>query len=539
MTRTFRCILTCVLSAGLALPAWAATPREGTWKIQSLRADTDLDVRVQGTTVVMHRSMHEEFEGQAYTLEHLFRGKAGDGRLKFKMLARDDAKAPFEELREVEVELSSPEKMMLDGVPVLFVAPLENASATKAAASSKPGASTPARAWSGGGGYFAQVVRQTRGGEDLFGMYEAISDSKEGEAAFDAGEAAVAKKDWKGAVASFETALEAGVPVSRFAPQLARAYMEPKDCAHAEKMVARARRLDPDGEAPAAMARELKQACPASKLSAQSPRMDRSSATRIIAAVEAQTGAAEKLVRPRSYDDVLEVLKLDQLSLFPGAVAFISGQKDIRAQALLAQIELAWAESLQQLAEIDANLAARFRDLADNADRQGDDAEVSASELRASAADAQQTAEALKLAAADHLSRGLEVARGVIKQAPNDYLGYRVAADYHRLTGDWASFDAMLTKLEKANPNSNGLLFLKGVAASQRAHDNDTAAKLLRAALAKDPRFTRAQVQLMLVQPTREPPWAALMKLTAMSPNHPIVRWTGPALERLRAAGGK
>jgi tetratricopeptide (TPR) repeat protein len=222
-------------------------------------------------------------------------------------------------------------------------------------------------------------------------------------------------------------------------------------------------------------------------------------------------------------------------------VAFISTEKDARAQALLAQMELAWAESLQQLAEIDANLAARFRELADEADRKAAASGASAADfghlksLRAAAADAQQTSEALKVAVADHLSRGLEVARQVIKQAPTSYLGYRVAADYYRLQGDWKSFDAMIGKLEKANPDSNGLVFLKGVVAYQRGRDTAAAIRLLRQAVVNDPRFARAQAHLVMIQPTLEETWAEFVRLKKMSPSHPIVVWTGPALERLRS----
>ena len=192
------------------------------------------------------------------------------------------------------------------------------------------------------------------------------------------------------------------------------------------------------------------------------------------------------------------------------------------------------------ISEALANLSARFFDLADEAEERAAAQGMSGpefqrlKELRAKAADAQQTAEALKLSAAEHLARGVEIARQVIKQAPTEYLGYRVAADYYRLTGDWKGFDGMLARLAKANPSSNGLVFLKGVAAYQRDKDVAAASKLLRTAVANDPRFTRAQVHLVMIQPTLEETWAEFVKLQRMSPEHPVVRWTGPGLARLR-----
>ncbi len=528
-------------AALLALPAFAATPREGTWEIQSFDADTSVDLRLQGPEVVMHRSMRKEFGGQPYTLEHLFRGRLGEGKLTFKMLARDDPKARFEELRTVEVEFATPESMVLDGARVLFVAPPAGAPtvvAPPAPVASPEPVPVPGRSWTQGLGYLSRIVGQAGSSEELFGMYRAIAVSKEGEASLAAGEAAARRQEWKQAVAGFEGALEAGLPLSRLAAGLARAYLETKDCARAEKMIGRVVRLDPMGQAAGALAASLKTACPATKV-AVPVRLDRAAAAKIVAALEGRE-AAGRLANPRSFDDVSEILKLDQFPLFPAAIAFISTQKDVRAQALGAQIELAWAESLQQLAEIDLNLSTRFFDLADEAEEKAATKGMSGpefqrlKELRAKAADAQQTAEALKLSAAEHLARGVEIARQVIKQAPTEYLGYRVAADYYRLTGDWKGFDGMLARLAKANPSSNGLVFLKGVAAYQRDRDVAAASKLLRTAVKNDPRFTRAQVHLMMIQPTLEETWAEFVKLQQMSPEHPVVRWTGPGLARLR-----
>ena len=543
-----------------ASAARAAVPREGTWELQSFDPDVAVDVHVQGNDLVMHRAMHKEYEGAAYTLEHLFRGKLGEGKLSFQMLARDDPKAAFEDLRAVEVVVVSPEEMMLDGARLLFREGPQAAAPAPAPVQEEPAtawAPAPATAtamatamavpsrWSAGVGYLSQIVRHPATGKELAGLFRSIAVTREGAAALSAADEAFGRKEFKQAAASYEAALAAGVPVSRLVPRLAQAYLEVKDCARAEKMVARAQRLDPEGKAPAEMAVSLKKTCPAARVASAPARLDRAAAARIVEALQAQDGTPHRLASPRSYDDVAEVLKLDQLNLFPAAVAFIGTQKDTRAQALSAQIELAWAEALQQLAEIDLNLAARFRELAERAEQRAAAGGQSAeqfkhlSALRAHASDAQQTSEALRLAASDHLARGMEVARKVIAQAPADYLGYRVAADYHRLLGDWKSFDVMMAKLEKTNPASNGLVFLKGVAAYQRGRDVAGAMKLLRAAVANDPRFARAQAHLVMIQPTLEETWVEFGKLKEMSPEHPIVRWTGPVLERFHAEAGK
>lgn len=541
-----------VVSAVFLVPAAArsAVPREGLWEVQSLDGDRAVEVRVKDGEVVLSRTLHREFNGEPYTLEHLYKGRAGDGKLAFKLFARDDPKLAFEELRECAVTIPSAEEIRVDDTILLLREPLapsgSAAPAPAAAPTAPPPPPPPAVAasggrWSSGVGYLSQIVRHSSASADLLSLFKAVTATREGEAALAAGDGAFAKKDYKQAAASYETALAAGVPVSRLAPRLSEAYLSLKDCARAEKMIGRAQRLDPDGKQPAELASTLKKACPGARLAAAPARLDRDAAAKIVAALEQQAGKAHRLASPRSYDDVSEVLHLDQLTLFPAAVAYISTQKDVRARAMLAQMELAWAESLQQLAEIDENLAARFRELAEDLSGKAAAGGLSADEfkrlssLKASAADSQQTSEALRITAADHLARGLEVAREVIKKSPADYLGYRVAADYYRLTGDWKGFDAMLARIEKANAGSNGLVFLKGVAAYQRARDGAAATKLLRTAVANDPRFARAQAHLVMIQPSLEETWAEFGKLEKMSPEHPIVLWTGPALARFRA----
>src|SRR5437868_5598820 len=51
----------------------------------------------------------------------------------------------------------------------------------------------------------------------------------------------------------------------------------------------------------------------------------------------------------------------------------------------------------------------------------------------------------------EHITEGIKEAKDVIAANPNDYLGYRVAADFYRLTEDWANFDIAVKKLEELN----------------------------------------------------------------------------------------
>ena len=490
-------------------------------------ADTEAKVSVRGDEVVIYRAMYPEFEGKSYKLEHLFRLKLSGSKLVGQLFVRDDPKDQFAPLRAIEGELVSEGELRLDGTPFKLV---EAGEAPEVAAAPVAAPVPEKQAPTLGLGYFAQVVRSTVTAEDLFALRSGISLTKEGQAALDAGEAAFAKGAFAQSAAAFEKALGAGVPVSRFAEHAARSWLALKDCAHAEGMVASAQRFDPESTS---LVRDAAKACP--KLTSKA-KPSRAPKTVTLEQRQAELGTAAP---PRSVDEVVEILRLDEINRFPDAVAFIAGQKDVRARALQGQLELTWAEGLSLLSEMNQNLAGRLRELTAlsetkaAADGLSGEEFKQLAELRAAVIETQQTAKVLEAAAAEHLARGLEIASQVIKANPDNYLGYRVAADSYRLQRDWKAFDRMLAKVEKTNAGSNGLLFLKGVAAAQRDRDGAAAVKFLSAALQKDPKFARAQAHLVLIAPSLTEARDELEKLEAISPRHPFVVWTAATMARL------
>lgn len=498
----------------------AIAPTPGRWECQSMGADTEANVSVRGDEILIYRAMYPEFEGKSYKLEHLFKLKLTRTKLTGQLLVRDDPRNQFTVLRAIEGELISEGELRLDGTPFKLLEAGELKSPV-------PAPAAPVL------GYFAQVVQRAATAEDLFALHAGISLTREGLAALAAGEASFEKGAFRPATLSFQKALGAGVPVSLFAEHAARAWLALQDCAHADGMVSAAQRLDPESPDTVALVRDAGKACP--KLSAKvKPAKAQKAIT--LEQREAELGAGAV---PTSFDEVVEILRLDEVNRFPAAVAFISTQQDLKARALHGQLELAWAEGLSLLSEMNVNLAARLRELTAQSEARAAADGLSADELkalgelRAEVIETTQTARVLELAATEHLTRGLAIAAQVIKANPDSYLGYRVAADSYRLQRDWKSFDRALAKVEKANPGSNGLLFLKGVAAAQRDRDAKTAVKFLSAALLKDPKFARAQAHLVLIASSLDEARDELDKLAAINPHHPFVVWTGPALAKL------
>ena len=240
--------------------------------------------------------------------------------------------------------------------------------------------------------------------------------------------------------------------------------------------------------------------------------------------------AVQRVQEPRapviSLDDVLDVLRTDQISRFPDGLAFAQTQDGVRARALEGQIELAWADAQVIVAEILTYNAGKLMD------KQGD-FQIGA-DLTKKVSQLAVIIESLKLMAREHRARGAEIARDIIIKAPGNYLGYRLIADYYRMENKWDAFEENLGKVEAANPMSNGLVFQHGVAALLREKNPPLAITFFKQALAKDPDFVRAQAFMVSAQDSSEGMIHEYCKRKRLSPNHQIVIIAGPFIEAVR-----
>jgi hypothetical protein len=252
---------------------------------------------------------------------------------------------------------------------------------------------------------------------------------------------------------------------------------------------------------------------------------------------ETRAANPNPLKDPKSLDDVMEVLRLDEIDLFPGAVRFATNEGSPRGKALAAQILIAWGDAQHLLGHL---LHRASHDLEESRNRlearraagklSGADEEKLA-RINKSLDDLEGVERAMRLVGNRHIADGMKLAEQVIASSPSDYEGYRVAADFYRLREDWTSYDSMVKKIETLKPDSKGLVFLRAEEAWDRDHNKLEAGKLFKEALSRDPKFTRAQVALMIMQPDLNGAHAELEKLKAINPNHQIVIWMGPVLD--------
>lgn len=258
--------------------------------------------------------------------------------------------------------------------------------------------------------------------------------------------------------------------------------------------------------------------------------LDLEGAAQLLATVTATWPATAhpELQRPSSLDDGMQILKRDQLTLFPAGVALARSLAGLEAMALEAQLELAWGESYLLVMAVLQRLDDELRRALDALPAAAAPAERAW--LVRTLRDNDRYAEACQLLSIAHLTAGSAKADAVMAVHPDSYLGYRLAADYYRTVADWPRFDAMVSRIEALKPDSNGLVFLKGAAAFGRDRDLAAAARWFRQALATDPDFLRARAHLVMIQPDAASMLAELAAMQQVNPEHQLVRFGGPAM---------
>lgn len=288
--------------------------------------------------------------------------------------------------------------------------------------------------------------------------------------------------------------------------------------------------------APPTVIRVIDERC----LSAEAPPTSVEQATKVFDAFRADIAAQvpiEPLRAPKSLDDVLEILRRDQIDLFAHGVDFARGDPSTKARVLEAQLELAWGEALVMVAQVlERQLAeAAFQSLRQRAraaiGQVSGEEQKSVQALSEKLQSARKLIDAMWVLAPMHIERGAALAQKLLQSAPNDYHGYRVAADYYRLRADWPSFDKMIEEVGKRKPDSTGLAFLLGVAAMDRFGNREVCAKKLSQALVSDPKFAKAQAMLLILADTPKANHEALEKLRAINPTHQLVVLVGPTIE--------
>ena len=267
--------------------------------------------------------------------------------------------------------------------------------------------------------------------------------------------------------------------------------------------------------------------------------LDMENAEMFLAKIKPPLSTSHPLYNPKDPRDVLEVLKTDQVDLFPRAVPLVAHEHDRTSIALHSQILLAWGEAnmvlSEQLLKIQRIIDARRLKLAQKEVTQllSKSEKWQLKNLEVRSLEIDRLVEAFQVLSGNQVQQGIKRAHQLMSARDRDYVGYRLAADYHRMMHQWDDFATMLGRTEELKPDSNGVVFLKGAAAFQRDQDYDTAAQYYRQALANDPKFVRAQAHLVLMQSDMDGMRKELANLRKLNPDHQLVFWATPYLAAL------
>lgn len=268
--------------------------------------------------------------------------------------------------------------------------------------------------------------------------------------------------------------------------------------------------------------------------------------------VPPELNIGSRILNPKSPEDAQNIVRSDNVALYPRADAFWqkylpAHPDDLDNQTWHAQMFLAWADSAQLTSKTLHSSEKRLGRKQDKLQAALDAGDLTgAAKLKAKKQIEEmhwllplivQTRARLDEVAKDKLSQGQLMTQAILAKAPDSYQGYRLAADLARITEDWDGFERAAKKIEQLNPESNGLRFLRGVVAFSRDKDYILAEKYLSDAVAHDAKFTKAQYYLALSYLNRrqfDAAQAALKRTLEISPGHPFANAVQAYIARAR-----
>jgi hypothetical protein len=237
----------------------------------------------------------------------------------------------------------------------------------------------------------------------------------------------------------------------------------------------------------------------------------------------------EALRNPKSIADIKTIMRRDVIYLFANAAAFARTLNTIEGRFSEANLELFLGESQlvasqilsTQEAWVGADLRVARANLAGEMGEPSTDRGRMLAQLIRVVEEGNKIADALGVVAPSHLARGAEVIRQLRIEAPTDVRTFVLVAEYHRLRGEWAEFDAALAAAaETSNRQSPTLRYLKGMEQLERYRRPDLGATAMRECLAAFPKFVRAQAALVLMATNPADGLREVEKLKQMNQDH-------------------
>lgn len=249
-------------------------------------------------------------------------------------------------------------------------------------------------------------------------------------------------------------------------------------------------------------------------------------------------GVAEPPVQDepvRSMQDVLAILRADELQRYPDARSFADGAQGMEALTVRSLLELTWAGGIRTargvLKEIAERLDAEVRTLEVRRDPTEQDLKR-LQEMKDKAMAYRRVTQALLILSQPHLDAGSDLMKEALRRYPNAPEAHVAAAFYHRLTKNWVKYDEEDRLLQDLGFTLPVLEFTRAMVQLERLNNVATCRRMLTDLRDQDPTLVRAQAELVLIQEDIESTYAELVRLKDVQPDHFLIRLAGPIIEQ-------
>jgi hypothetical protein len=242
----------------------------------------------------------------------------------------------------------------------------------------------------------------------------------------------------------------------------------------------------------------------------------------------------------KSLEDVLAVIEADEFENFGIAHEFAEKNGTPEGKALLALLEILWAEQQLLIAGIiqlsEDDIESGIRDLRAAIATGDKSQEKKLAELESTKYEAEQAQDALFTLSPLHAEAGAAIAKELAADLPKEWQPLALLALHARLVRDWDNFPKYYDALKKAAPDKPFVGFLEALVAAQRDGDFPKARDLMNKFLVARPAWVRARMHLVLWAETPKDRYTEYQHLKQQSPRHAMVIFAGPLIERAKAA---
>jgi hypothetical protein len=244
---------------------------------------------------------------------------------------------------------------------------------------------------------------------------------------------------------------------------------------------------------------------------------------------------------PVSLPEVIDIFKQDDVARFQQAITYLRGVQGLDALALRAAFEifgagmqLGIADYLSMSADKIGAQSSYLVSKKEKGETLTADQENSLNQLKNNEQELKNVSNALKVLAEQQLQAGMSSADEAIGLYPDKPEGYSAKASVYRLRGEWKEYDVQVSQAArlKGDDQSFGLTYQKACEAWKRGASPDEAVTMMTALREAFPDYVRIQATLVLMQQNVEARYQEFSKLKEISPNHPLVRLAGSAIQK-------